>query len=84
MWIIECHFDNLGFKLLQGENVPAPFMSFEAVGFPPDMLREVLLAFHDFWCLSSMGLNTWSDNKMRPHKSRCVFDVLVRLITSVC
>lgn len=24
-----------------GENVPAPFMSFEAVGFPPDMLREL-------------------------------------------
>lgn len=31
-----------GFESLQGENVPAPFMSFEAVGFPPDMLREVL------------------------------------------
>ncbi|KAG0582833.1 hypothetical protein M758_3G091800 [Ceratodon purpureus] len=27
-----------------GENVPAPFMSFEAVGFPPDMLRELQAA----------------------------------------
>lgn len=25
----------------QGENVPAPFMSFEAAGFSPDLLREV-------------------------------------------
>jgi ATP-dependent RNA helicase DDX5/DBP2 len=24
-----------------GDNVPAPFMTFEAVGFPPDMLREL-------------------------------------------
>lgn len=27
--------------ILQGENVPAPFMSFEAAGFSPDLLREV-------------------------------------------
>jgi hypothetical protein len=26
----------------QGENVPAPFMSFEAAGFPPDLLKEVM------------------------------------------
>lgn len=37
-------FDNQCWILMQGDNVPAPFMSFEAVGFPPDMLREVLLA----------------------------------------
>ncbi|XP_024381062.1 ATP-dependent RNA helicase-like protein DB10 [Physcomitrium patens] len=27
-----------------GENVPAPFLSFEAVGLPPDMLREIQAA----------------------------------------
>lgn len=25
----------------QGDNVPAPFMTFEATGFPPEILREV-------------------------------------------
>ena len=38
----------IGFESLQGENVPAPFMSFEAVGFPPDILREVLLLAQSF------------------------------------
>lgn len=27
--------------VFQGENVPAPFMSFEAAGFPSDLLKEV-------------------------------------------
>lgn len=36
-----CTFLNLNKVLLQGENVPAPFMSFEAAGFSPDLLREV-------------------------------------------
>ncbi|KAI3921510.1 hypothetical protein MKW98_013444, partial [Papaver atlanticum] len=27
-----------------GDNVPAPFMSFEATGFPPEILREIHLA----------------------------------------
>ena len=34
-------FLNLTKFFLQGENVPAPFMSFEAAGFSPDLLREV-------------------------------------------
>ena len=29
----------------QGENVPAPFMSFEAAGFPADLLKEVMAAY---------------------------------------
>jgi hypothetical protein len=28
-------------KNIQGENVPPPFMTFEATGFPPEILREV-------------------------------------------
>lgn len=27
-----------------GDNVPAPFMSFESAGFPPELLREILAA----------------------------------------
>lgn len=34
--------------LLQGENVPAPFISFEAAGFPPDLLKEVLTPAYSF------------------------------------
>lgn len=28
-------------KIAQGDNVPAPFMTFEATGFPSEILREV-------------------------------------------
>lgn len=30
----------------QGENVPAPFMTFEATGFPAEILREVCMTLN--------------------------------------
>lgn len=29
----------------QGDNIPPPFMTFDATGFPPEILREVSLLF---------------------------------------
>lgn len=29
----------------QGEDVPAPFMTFESAGFPPEILEEVVVLF---------------------------------------
>jgi hypothetical protein len=36
-----CHMPPYILENIQGENVPAPFMTFEATGFPPEILREV-------------------------------------------
>lgn len=32
-------------QIIQGEDVPAPFMTFEATGFPPEILQEVSALF---------------------------------------
>jgi len=34
-------FTDISFPFLQGGQVPPPLMSFEATGFPPELLREV-------------------------------------------
>ncbi len=36
---------------LQGDNVPAPYMTFDVAGFSPDLLREVF--HHESWKLIS-------------------------------
>ncbi|KAI3686999.1 hypothetical protein L1987_80689 [Smallanthus sonchifolius] len=40
-----------------GDNVPAPFMSFESTGFPPELLREIYAA--GFACPTPIQAQTW-------------------------
>lgn len=47
--------------IFQGDEVPPPFMSFEATGFPPELLREVwasaiLLFFYLYAILDTSGM----------------------------
>jgi hypothetical protein len=51
--MLPCSFQNI-----QGENVPAPFMTFEAAGFPPEILREVCSLHLSFSTCRSMDASS--------------------------
>ncbi|KAJ4834336.1 hypothetical protein Tsubulata_037534 [Turnera subulata] len=43
-----------------GDNVPAPFMTFEATGFPPEILRDVSLTLPQFQVHCTRFENLWA------------------------